>query len=188
VLSIGDRNDVRWQLLIGSALVRAGDASAIRKLGALAEDETKDSYVRSSAIRALARNGDERAAYVLESWVHRRFWDDAPLEGPSRLAHEGKVSRKTLVKAVKGLISKDSLLGRWQYGVVTCAEHRLYEFRNDLIIRILGWCGDSSSLGLLNKIPLLPCADSDPYDGGEQRRSLLAACSLAKWRIQSNTR
>jgi len=364
-----DAREVSWQLLLAQALVRLGDSQGVRKLAALAEG-TEKARPHAAAAHALAQDGGDDAVYVLESWAQRNNWGESALEGLSRLAHQGKLSRDRLVQAVRARI-------RDRYAPVVCAEHRLWELRAELLdyladhyrmaprfhghsinvpwalaaigdyavltralelvkdehaevrgaaattlgdmrakpiaptlialtkdrvpavriaaaralgcwrpsggadqrldvlaalrkmdedpnlsvrleaaaaraklgdpsakppleaivtegpnrrrfiaqaalaalgqknhlsalrdalmtelrrvdlrncprayelIRLLGWCGAAESLELLEKIPSLPCADAEPYDGGAQRRSLLAAASLARWRIRRGQR
>lgn len=125
-----------WQSIVAHALMRMGDADAVLKLASLAETKHDDGYPQSLAFQALVQHGGEEAAYVLETYVYRGIWGawgDAGLEGFSRLAHEGKVSRQRLVQALKGKVSQGQTELRWGYLPVVCAEHRIEEFREDLL-------------------------------------------------------
>jgi hypothetical protein len=154
---------------LGFWAARQADKSAALAALRRAEQDEPNLHVKLEALAARARLGDRSTKRPLEAIVEegpewRRFTARAALVALGEKTHLAALHEQLMAELARVNLSHSP---------------RPYE-----IIRLLGWCGDPASLKLLDRIPVMPCADADPYDGGEQRRSLLAACSLASWRIR----
>ena len=183
-----------------------GRDEALGPLIARTADRVPD--VRIAAARALgfwvtARGGESRSEVLdvlrqmpsrtynlqvrIEALAARAKLRDATAAAPLRqILKEGPEGRRLVARAALGALGdkkhlealREQLTEELDRGNVgNC--RRAYE-----IIRLLGWCGDHSSLALLEQIPQHPCAEGVRRGGTGPRWDLLGACSLARWRIR----
>ena len=146
---------------------------------------------RAEILAALTAMGENPNLHVrLEALAARAKMGDASTREPLRAAVEdGPEWRRLIARAALVALGEKHHFRVLHEQLMT--ELQKVDFHNSArpfeIIRLLGWCGDPDSLPLFEKVPALPCADVTPYDGGQQSRDILSACSLAKWRINRHS-